>query len=240
VAQPQTTQRQYNKLNTLESAIVNAEDSAEDARWQQASIVVALLDNGATVRGIAAEWYNGRTGKPYNKSHVNDVAQVWRRFGLSVETDKRLDWTTAYYTVQQRAEEVIEPEQRKQEWSDAHEARVPKSERTAEKFVENLRNAPPQVIETIAQGAREVAEDRYVEPVERERRRKEAETFARGVTEPIVDAFSRSNVLLHLEQALEDLQEIGSIDSATHDRGLMLLDQLRTEFEVKRAMEGVR
>lgn len=78
------------------------------------------------------------------------------------------------------------------------------------------------------------------EPVERERRRKEAETFARGVTEPIVDAFSRSNVLLHLEQALEDLQEVGSIDSATHDRGLMLLDQLRTEFEVKRAMEGVR
>lgn len=78
------------------------------------------------------------------------------------------------------------------------------------------------------------------EPVERERRRKEAETFARGITEPIVDAFSRSNVILHLEQALEDLRELGSIDGTTHDRGLMLLDELRTEFEVKRAMEGVR
>lgn len=238
MAQPQTTQRQYNKLNTLESAIVNAEDSAEDARWQQASIVVALLEGGATQRQIAAEWYRGRDGKPYAQTHVNFVARVWRRFGDY--GSNRPDWTTAYYTVQQRSEEIIEPERRKQEWSDAHEARVPKSERTAERFVENLRNAPPKVIETIAQGAREVAEDRYVEPVERERRRKEAETFARGVTEPIVDAFSRSNVLLHLEQALEDLQELGSIDSATHDRGLMLLDQLRTEFEVKRAMEGVR
>lgn len=240
MAQPQTTQTQFNKLNTLESAIINAEESAEDARWQQASIVAELLKQpGVTQRSIAAEWYNGRTGKPYNKAHVGFVDQVWRRFGYC-NSQERPDWTTAYYTVQKGSEEIVEPEQRRQEWSDAHEARAPKSERTAEKLVENLREAPPEVVETVYHGLREVREDRYVPPRDRERRQKEAETFAKSVTEPIVDAFSRSNVLLHLEQALEDLQELASCDSATYDRGVLLIEQIRTEFEVKRAMEGVR
>lgn len=139
------------KLNTLESVILSAEDSAEDARWQQAEEVHRLLD-AHTQRDIAAGWINGRTGKSYNKAHVGFVDTVWRRFGY-FNSQTRPTWTTAYYTVQQGSDELIEPEQRRREWSDAHEARAPRSEATARQFVENLlEKSPPAVVETVYRG----------------------------------------------------------------------------------------
>ena len=132
------------KLNTLESVIVRGEDSVEDARWSQAKEVVRLLDAGHSQRSVAAEWVNGRTDKPYARQHVIFCERVWRRWGVSELTD-RPDWTTAYYTVQQGSDDVIPPEQRKQEWSEAHEVRPPSTVARAGKLAANLLKGDPQV-----------------------------------------------------------------------------------------------
>jgi hypothetical protein len=240
LAQAKGTQRQFNKLNTLESVIVNAEESAEDARWQQASIVVELLDGGMTQRQVAADWINGRTGKPYAQNHVKDVARVWRRFGEQFTVQERPDWTTAYYTVQQRSEEIIDPDDRRQQWSDAHEARAPKTERTAERLVQNLLSESPQIVDTVYQGLREGRENRYVEPQERERRRKEGEAYADRVGQPVRDTFSKLAVVLHLEQARDELRDMGSITGAAYEEILALLKDIEQEAEIKRAMAQVR
>lgn len=154
------------KLNTLESVVVSAEDSAEDARWQQAEEVVRLLGTHST-REIAAKWTNGRTGKPYNQSHVMFVKQVWERWGdyFNNHDPKCPDWTSAYYTVQQSSDELISPDVRKQKWSDDHEARAPKTERTAERLVDNLLKAPPEVRTTVFRGLSRAPANERVELV---------------------------------------------------------------------------
>lgn len=241
MARPQTTPQDLsNKLNTLESAIVNAEESAEDARWQQASIVVQMLDAGQTQKQVAAGWHNGRTGKPYAVSHVNAVKQVWQRWGVQFTERDRPDWTTAYYTIQQGADEVIEPEQRRSEWSRAHEARAPRSEETAERLVQNILKEAPGVVETVYRGLHEGREGRYVEPVGRQRQNKEADAFASDVGAPVVDALSKLNVVLHLEQAIEELRDMSMIDRRAYDQIGRLLEDLRQEAEVKYAMAEVQ
>lgn len=242
MAQDKATQQAFEKLNVLESAIVNAEDSAEDARWHQAEIVKKLIDDGATLREIAGKWTNARTGKPYTHKHVDFAKQVWERWGVYFTTQDAEcpDWTTAYYTAQQRSDEIVEPDQRRQEWTQAHEARAPRSEEAAEKLVQNLLKESPDVVDTVYQGLREGREDRYIEPKERERREKEADTFARDKGAPIMNAFSTSSAVLLLEQALEELKDATAIDGASHDRIVLLIDEIRTEAEVKHAMQEIR
>ena len=227
------------KLNVLESVIVRGEDSAEDARWGQAKEVVHLIDQGHKQREIAANWINGRTDRPYVQQHVSFCKQVWERWGTSELVD-RPDWTTAYYTVQQRADDVVEPERRRKEWSEAHEARAPKSTRAAEKFVENLQDAPPQVIETIARGAREVQEKRYVAPKERARRKEEAEAFAEQTIRPALDEIAKTTIDLLFEQLLEELRDLDVLEPDERDRYLARMDEVRTEIEVKYGMRSLR
>lgn len=126
------------KLNVLESVIVRGEDSVEDARWGQAEEVVRLLDAGNTQREVATDWINGRTNKPYTQSHVRDCKAIWLRFGECFNTQDCPDWTTAYYTVQKGSGELIPAEQRRQEWSEAHEARAPKSKAAAHRLAQNI------------------------------------------------------------------------------------------------------
>lgn len=63
-------------INALESAIVVAEDDADNMLWEQAAQVVAQLDAGLKQRALAREWINVRTGKPYDERHVRVVRQV--------------------------------------------------------------------------------------------------------------------------------------------------------------------
>jgi hypothetical protein len=242
-----THDRWFDELNALEQRIARDEDvvasaqgAVEDARWHQAEIVVEMLDGGATQREVAAGWINSRTGKPYAQNHVKDVAKVWRRFGSEHFTvQDRPDWTTAYYTVGQGSDEVIAPEQRRQEWSDAHESRAPKTKATAEKFVENLQDAPPEVVETIVQGAREVVENRYRTPKERDRVDKEADAWAKKHVEPIIDQMSKNAIDLLFEQLLEEIRDVSEITAEERERYLARLDEIQTEVEVKYAMRSV-
>lgn len=248
MARPQTTQ-QFRKLNTLESVIVGAEDSADDAHYQQASIVVAMLDAGQTQRQIAAGWINGRTGKPYAHDTVGTVARIWKRFGRLTVQD-RPDWATARYTVAQGADDLIEPEQRQKEWTQAHEARAPKSEETAQKLVQNLLRGASDVVDIVHRGLAEgrtgirsgnrTGQDPYVDRTEANRRNKEADAFAKRTGEPILNAFSKFEVVVMLEQALESLREMTALESDAYDHIKRLLDELSTEAEVKRAMAGIR
>lgn len=244
MAQDKATQG-ITELNALEQRIARDEEvrssagaAIEDARWHQAQIVVEMLDAGATQKQIAAGWTNARTGKPYAHQHVSFCKLVWQRWGSSEL--ERPDWTTAYYTVQQGSDEIVPPDDRRQQWSDAHEARTPKSQASAEKFVENLQDAPPEVIDTIARGAREVSENRYLSPKERNRRRKEADAYADEVGQPVRDEFSKLAVILHLEQALDELRDMNSIGGNVRTQIMGLLAVIEQEAEIKAAMERVR
>jgi hypothetical protein len=143
------------KLNVLESVIVRGEDSVEDARWGQAREVVRLLDAGHKGKDIAADWINGRTDEPYLPPHVTYCKQIWKRWGglFSNNPAECPDWTTAYYTVQTHRAEIVPEDQRRQEWSEAHEARAPSNVDTAQRFVDNaLAKSSPKVRAAIASG----------------------------------------------------------------------------------------
>jgi hypothetical protein len=119
------------------------------------------------------------------------------------------------------------------------EARAPKNTRTAERFVQNLQDAPPEVVEAIAQGAREVSESRYRPPKERDRVEKEADAWSKKRVEPIVNEMSKNAIDLLFEQLLEELQDVTEISGEERDRYLARVDEIRTEVEVKYAMKGV-
>ena len=65
------------EINARELRIVAAEDDADAELWEQAREVVEQLAAGLTVRQLAAQWINGRTGQPYGKSHVGYVKQAF-------------------------------------------------------------------------------------------------------------------------------------------------------------------
>jgi hypothetical protein len=161
---------------------------------------------------------------------------MWRRFG-PVRGQDRPTWGDAYATVKAGADEVIDTGKA---WGDRMEARAPKSEETAERLVQNLLQESPEVVDTVYQGLHEGRQDRYVEPAERERRRKGAEAFANEAGEPIRDTFSKLNVVLYLDNAIENLREMASLDETDFLAILQRLDTLRTEAEVKRAMAEVQ
>lgn len=66
------------EINALEQRIVTAEDDADAMLWDQAEQVVAQLDAGVTLRGLAAKWINTRTGEAYSHQHVALTARVYR------------------------------------------------------------------------------------------------------------------------------------------------------------------
>lgn len=75
---------------------------------------------------------------------------------------------------------------------------------------------------------------------DRTRRFKEADAFAKDMGAPIVDAFSRLEVVLSLEMALDSLRDMTALEPGAYDRISRLLDDLATEAEVKRAMAGIQ
>lgn len=233
MAQPETTQKQFRKLNTLEGAIHSAESAAEDAHWQQASIVVEMLNGGMTQRAVAAQWLKV-DGKPYSAKHVNYVAQVWRRFHKETERPR---WTDAMATIWAGSDDIKTTTEVQREF---HEARAPKSEATAEKLVENILKGSPGVVDTVYQGLREGREERYHTPQERERRRQEADAYTDQIGRPVRDTFSKLAVILHLEQARDELRDMGSITGAAHEEILALTEEIRQEAEIKRAMAEVQ
>lgn len=68
-------------VNVLEQQIVKAEDTAVDKLlWEQAAKIKELEKKGMTQRQIAAQWVNGRTGKPYSHVHVNYVLKAFGKY----------------------------------------------------------------------------------------------------------------------------------------------------------------
>jgi hypothetical protein len=65
-------------INALEQRICAAEDAADGQLWEQARIVVELLDAGLSQQALADQWINPRTGKPHAKAHVCYVAKLYR------------------------------------------------------------------------------------------------------------------------------------------------------------------
>lgn len=229
----------FAKLNVLESAILRAEDSAEDARWAQAREVATLLDRGLTQRHVAAEWINGRTDKPYSQNHVKMVAMVWRRFGENLGFRDRPSWTDAYATVKSGSEEVVTTTEAQRA---VHEGRAPTSVDTAEKLVQNLGKAPVDVQETVYHGLRQQRADQYVEPVERKAR----DAAARDVTEravaPVLGEFGKLELVATLESAVDLLREMVEERSLDPDRLHAIheaLDAFVRELEVADASVGL-
>jgi hypothetical protein len=70
------------EINTLELRVIRGEDDADAALWEQAAKVVEQLDapGGPSTRVLAAQWINGRTGKPYSQSHVVWTRKVFEQF----------------------------------------------------------------------------------------------------------------------------------------------------------------
>jgi len=71
------------EINALEGKIAHAEDDADDMLWEQARQVVAQLDADLSLRKLAAQWINARTGEPYNHTHVHFVAQVFSKLNTA-------------------------------------------------------------------------------------------------------------------------------------------------------------
>lgn len=65
------------EINALEQRIAASEDDADAKLWEQAETVHNELEAGLSSRKLAEAWINARTGKPYDKSHVNWVRQTW-------------------------------------------------------------------------------------------------------------------------------------------------------------------
>jgi len=65
------------ELNALDVRLVTAEDDADAILWEEARQVVEQLEAGLTLRQLAAQWINARTGKPHGKSHVGYMKQVF-------------------------------------------------------------------------------------------------------------------------------------------------------------------
>jgi ParB family chromosome partitioning protein len=65
------------EINALEGRIVKAEDNADEMLWEQARQVAAQLDAGSSLRKLAVQWLNLRTGEPYHFTHVGFVAKVY-------------------------------------------------------------------------------------------------------------------------------------------------------------------
>jgi ParB family chromosome partitioning protein len=64
------------EINALEERIFRHEEHADADLWEQARLVVALLDTGLSQRELARQWINPRTGEPYSQMHVSYVKQV--------------------------------------------------------------------------------------------------------------------------------------------------------------------
>lgn len=64
------------EINALETRIVTAEDDADGMLWEQARQVVEQLKT-TSLRQLASQWINARTGKPYKHMHVQFVAKVY-------------------------------------------------------------------------------------------------------------------------------------------------------------------
>lgn len=69
------------EINALETRIVTAEDDADAMLWEQARQVVEQLEAGLSLRKLAEQWTNARTGESYDKHHVAFVRDVWNRYG---------------------------------------------------------------------------------------------------------------------------------------------------------------
>jgi DNA N-6-adenine-methyltransferase (Dam) len=65
------------EINALERRIVESENDADAALWQQAECIVAQLHAGMSQRQLAAHWINLRTGEPYSQMHVSLTARVF-------------------------------------------------------------------------------------------------------------------------------------------------------------------
>jgi len=72
------------EINALEDRIVKAEDDADAMLWEQAGQVATQLKAGSSLRKLAAQWINARTGEPYHFTHVHHVAQVYSQLYSSV------------------------------------------------------------------------------------------------------------------------------------------------------------
>jgi hypothetical protein len=152
------------------------------------------------------------------------------------------DWTTAYYTVQQGADDLVPEQQRRQEWSDAHEARAPKSEETAEKLVQNLGKAPKAVQDAVWHGLRQQREGQYQPPAERKAR----DAHAREVVEPIVaeatEGFNKIALVGTLHEARDELQELTAERLLTlrlMKRVDLAFAELEQEMQVARGVVGL-
>ena len=61
-------------VNELEVLIVSTETDADALLWEQAKLVVELLDSGMSQRKLAKLWFNVRKKQPYTQTHVKNVA----------------------------------------------------------------------------------------------------------------------------------------------------------------------
>lgn len=65
------------EINDLELRIVEAEDDTDAKLWKQAKKVTEQLEAGMSMRELAAQWINLRTGKPYDHTHVFFVQKAF-------------------------------------------------------------------------------------------------------------------------------------------------------------------
>jgi hypothetical protein len=72
------------------------------------------------------------------------------------------------------------------------------------------------------------------------RRRKDADAYAQEIGRPIRDTFHKMAVTLHLEQALEELQEMSSITDEQYEEIEAAIKEIAQEAEIKRAMAEVQ
>lgn len=92
------------EINALEVRIVTAEDDADAMLWEQARQVVEQLTAGCSLRQLAAQWINTRTGDPYDKRHVQFVKQTWVESG---ELTPRPRFRKAYNAIANTAEPAV-------------------------------------------------------------------------------------------------------------------------------------
>lgn len=216
---------EMDKLNRLERAILQAEDSAEDARWAQAEEVVRRLDLGETQREVAASWANLRTGQSYSQVHVQRMAKIWRD-NRSYQGQK--PFSEIYSMVSNSSQ------------APQREAQAPRSVETAERLVQNLAKAPGDVQDAVFHGLREVRAGQYVPPAERKAR----EAAAHEATKPLrqaVGAFAGMKIVSLLDEAKDELREIvesDSLDAAALRKIERADESWNEELEVARATLG--
>jgi hypothetical protein len=240
----ETLERRLAKLNVLESAIIRGEDSAEDARWGQARYVAELIDSGVSQSEIARGWINGRTDRPYARQHVIFCDRIWRRWGVS-ELTARPDWTSAYYTVQQKSDEIISENDRKQQWSEAHEARAPKSEGSAEELIKNLIKGDAAICAQVYEGLRHHELHRMPPPTRVERREgvTHVEENVIGPIKRAMAPITKLELVVDLESAtalLDEMIEDGALDPASMEQIEAANQKWQASLEVARAMTEER